>query len=157
MSISFSTLSTPCYAKKTKNAKWKTHWTRPIPMTDPELFQSKKRKDRLVSVTRTIPVNFNRFPDTESVFKYLIPKKKTFLESTPTISNWSIKKHSWDKEKNLQSPQFPTFLAGMLMSQAGIVLSKKSSQFIIKEITDTLATTYAKAHIRNSDFEYISP
>ena len=61
------------------------------------------------------------------------------------------------KEKNPESLQFPTFVAGIFMSQAGVVLSKESHRFIIREITDTLATSYAKAHIRNSDFEYVSP
>ena len=61
------------------------------------------------------------------------------------------------KEKNLASPQFPTFITGVFMSNAGRILSKESRQFIIKEIADVLATSYAKAHVRNSNFEYISP
>lgn len=61
------------------------------------------------------------------------------------------------KEKNPGSPQFPTLVAGLFMSQAGVVLSKEGRQFITKEIADVVATAYAKADVRNSDFEYAIP
>ena len=61
------------------------------------------------------------------------------------------------KEKNPGSPQFPTLVAGIFMSQAGVILSKEGRQFITKEIADVVTTAYAKADIRNSDFEYAIP
>lgn len=97
-------LGYPYYAKSNQNkiekANWKTHWTRPMTMTDLEIFQSKKRKERLVSVTRTTPVNVNKFSDPERVLQYLILKKK-IIESTPSISNYMVKDHSWDEEKKI--------------------------------------------------------
>ena len=61
------------------------------------------------------------------------------------------------KEKNPASPQFATLAAGLFMSQAGVILSKEGRQFLTKEIADVVTTAYAKADIRNSDFEYAVP
>ena len=61
------------------------------------------------------------------------------------------------KEKNPGSPQFPTLVAGIFMSQAGVILSKEGRQFMTKEIADVVATAYAKADIRSSGFEYAIP
>ena len=143
-------LSFPCYSKnvhiETKKTTWKQYWTRIALVNDPELFQSKRRKDRIASVTRTAPVKLSQLPDSESFFKKMNLKKKKLFQSISTIKNW-----------NPEFPQFPTFVAGIFMSNAGVVLSKESRRFIIREIVDTLATSYAKAHIRNSDFKYILP
>ena len=75
--------SFPCYSKstqkKTLKPTWKQYWTHITLIEDPELFQSKKRKDRLASVTRTAPVNLNKLPDSKQFFKNLDLKKKSFL------------------------------------------------------------------------------
>ena len=73
----------------------------------------------------------------------------------PRSLKFSIEKAM--KENNPGSPQFPTLVAGIFMSQAGIVLSKEGRQFITKEIADVVATAYAKTDVRNSDFEYAIP
>lgn len=74
----------PCYSKmtqkKVKKTTWEHYWTRITFIDDPELFQSKKRKDRLASVTRTDPVNSNQLPDSKQFFKKLDLKKKGFLK-----------------------------------------------------------------------------
>ena len=98
--------SFPCYSKsppqkKVKKAKWEQYWTRITLIDDPELFQSKKRKDRLASVTRTDPVNLNQLPDSKQFFKKSELKKKNLFEAISTIASWKVHFHSWDKEKKV--------------------------------------------------------
>ena len=100
-------------------------------------------RNRILASTTNIPKNART--ELTQFFNRLNPKSlKSNIEKAM-------------KEKNLASPQFPTFITGVFMSNAGMVLSKESRRFIIKEIADVLATSYAKAHVRNSDFEYIFP
>ena len=76
--------SFPCYSKSTqkkeKKPTWEQYWTRITLIDNPELFSSKKRKDRLASVTQTDPVNLNQLPDSKQFFKKLDLKKKSFLK-----------------------------------------------------------------------------
>ena len=100
-------------------------------------------RNRILAPTTNIPKNART--ELTQFFNRLNPKSlKSNIEKAM-------------KEKNLASPQFPTFITGVFMSNAGMTLSKESRKFIIKEIADVLATSYAKAHVRNSDFEYIFP
>ena len=84
LSLLILIFSFPCYSKsiqkKEKKPTWEQYWTQITLIDDPKLFQSKKRKDRLVSVTQTDPVNLNQLPDSKQFFKKLDKKKKSFLK-----------------------------------------------------------------------------
>ena len=116
-------LSFPCYSKtvhiETKKTTWKQYWTRIALVNDPELFQSKRRKDRIASVTRTAPVKLSQLPDSESFFKKMNLKKKKLFQSISTIKNWNVHFHSWDKEKKV------LFLTGTFLRGSKTVFFKE--------------------------------
>ncbi len=76
-------LIVPCYSEniktETKKDTWKQYWSRINLVDDPELFQSKKRKDKLASVTLADPISLSKLTDSEKLFKTWVSKKKTLL------------------------------------------------------------------------------
>ncbi len=49
------------------------------------------------------------------------------------------------------SSVFPTLVSGLLIANAGVILSKESHQFLVKEVSDILATVYVDEKMRNEN------
>ena len=121
--LSAFVLNFPCYSESIKTEikkdTWKQYWSHIDLINDPELFQSKKRKDRLASVTQTDPINLSKLTDSEKLFKTWIFKKKKLTEFISTIKNWNVDSHSYDKTKKV------LLLKGTLLRGNKIVFFKE--------------------------------
>lgn len=49
------------------------------------------------------------------------------------------------------SSMFPTLISGLLIANAGVILSKESHQFLIKEVSDIVATIYVDEKMKNEN------